>query len=789
MDFVNDTPFHVGSLPGWMDFPRPSRTVFVKGTFRLRPGEAAEPVPEPEQVRPTGDERWDGDPEASLRYESDFAHFKPRADLLLAGSCHAPGGRATPSCPVRFRVGRTERSLLVTGEREWRGTGLLGRATPPIPFTSLPLRYENAFGGSRVARNPVGKGIGSSGDDETGRRLRALPNVEDPGSRVDSSARRPDPAGFAPIPRDWPQRARLLGSYSRRWKRERWPWFPEDFDFAYYNAAPPELQVDGYLRGDEPVRLENLHPEHPVYESALPGLRVRCFVQERAPDSPSSGARIAGDGSFREVPLDLDTLWLDPEAEQLILVWRGVTDVRSEDCDEIDSVLVVQESLADSALPPDDYRDRLAAERSESEAEFAGAPPDAADQAELEAEGIGGMPGDETADAELAELRTRLDESRARLEAAGRHVQRLEAIAPNASVAEAARALLADAGVPAETLASLDRLDASFESRMRELGGDPDAFRAMVEPAAEASTRAESAPRIPIELAGADLTGVDLEDADLAGADLSDAILEDARLARARLAGANLSGANLSGADLREADLSDADLTGADLEGARLDDAVFTGASLADASARGAVCTRAAFDRATLTGSCLAAADLSDARLDGSRLERADLSGATLDRASLVGCNLTDAGLQGAHGAGVDLSEADLTSLRATEGCHLEDASFRQVVGPRARFRASTLERCDFTGAVLPDADFHGARLDDVSLDACDLTRARFTKSLHRNTRLRDANLFQATLERADLTGVDFSDANLFQAELWNARTDDAVFDGANLRRTKLGDA
>ena len=35
---------------------------------------------------------------------SDFGDWKPHAEVLLAGTCHPPGGRAT-ECAVRFSVG------------------------------------------------------------------------------------------------------------------------------------------------------------------------------------------------------------------------------------------------------------------------------------------------------------------------------------------------------------------------------------------------------------------------------------------------------------------------------------------------------------------------------------------------------------------------------------------------------------------------------------------------------------------------------------------------------------
>src|SRR5438477_785896 len=104
---------------GKVHFPNHSLTLIVKGTFDLAPGKKAAAAEE--QLFPTGDEFYPGDDEQAggCRYESDFAYLKPRADLLLAGKCHAPAGRPVETCRVTFRVGAKERTLLVVGDRTW----------------------------------------------------------------------------------------------------------------------------------------------------------------------------------------------------------------------------------------------------------------------------------------------------------------------------------------------------------------------------------------------------------------------------------------------------------------------------------------------------------------------------------------------------------------------------------------------------------------------------------------------------------------------------------------------
>ena len=158
-----------------------------------------------------------------------------------------------------------------------------------------------------------------------------LPNLEDPKRPVSSPGMQTEPAGFGPIPRTWEQRTSRSGSYDAAWLKQRWPWFPNDFDWAHFNAAPRDQQLDGYLDGDEPLELENLHPDYSRYETRLPGIRPQLFV-------------VDGYGT-REAALKLDTLWVDADAEKLVLLWRGSLPIQSIRMADLREVHVVQTPL------------------------------------------------------------------------------------------------------------------------------------------------------------------------------------------------------------------------------------------------------------------------------------------------------------------------------------------------------------------------------------------------------------------------------------------------------------
>ncbi len=749
MRVLTETPFTFAPVSGRIGFPGHSLTLVVKGTFDLRPDGSATIAEE--ALYPIGDEHLPDDEERTgpIRYASDFAPLKPAADLLLVGTCHAPGGTPVTECEVAFQVG---------------------------------------------------------------------------------------------------------GTYGADYLDRRWPWFPEDFDWGYFNAAPPALRKEGYLRGDEPLVLENLHPDHPRYASSLPGLRVRCFVTQ-----PGEG----GEERFDEVEMRLDTLWVDAEAERLVLLWRGWTAVADEDFEEIGYIFITAEAVADPPRPMEHHRASFAQRLAEEAANKSPPPPREGERAGVrgsEGELRGERPAERPSepdphDRELGEL---FESVMARVQATtGLDLSTFDPADPDAATAkikeylrsqgidpdrvpeltpeqrQAQAGLFEGLGIPWDAVAgqpdqerlqgvdmdailrrTLEKLDADLAARglptreppplkpedveqLRAIGIDAEAFLGYLksqEPAITGEAEEKPLDRDTVQeraasgksLAGADLSGLDLSGLDLAGADLSGAnltgakldraVLSGADLTRARLVGTELTGAHLAGVKLGEADLTGADLTGADA----------TGADLTGAVGEGCVLREALLHRATATGAYLAGADLSEAHARGLNLDGANLRGARLDGADLRRASLCEARLQGASAVGVQLDHADLTGLRASEGTRLADASLREASGPGSLWMDSDLTAADLSYARLPGADFTRAVLEGAELYAADLRRARLRKARLRDAGMSETNLFQANLERADLAGADLSGSNLYGAETLNARIEDTETEGANLRRTKL---
>src|SRR5579871_6046622 len=112
----------------------------IKCTYRLQNG--AEPVPADEPEPLSGDLYTGGDLTKDLIYPSDFAPFKPRADVVVLATAYAPNKRPAPRFNVRIKVGKLDKNLAVVGPRKWRREYVQrSGSTEPQPIASLPVAY------------------------------------------------------------------------------------------------------------------------------------------------------------------------------------------------------------------------------------------------------------------------------------------------------------------------------------------------------------------------------------------------------------------------------------------------------------------------------------------------------------------------------------------------------------------------------------------------------------------------------------------------------------------------
>ncbi|MGK3996667.1 DUF2169 domain-containing protein [Sorangium sp. So ce1024] len=285
--------------------PRPEAaalTVVCKATFTLEPGLSR--LAGTQEAPFEEDARWDDDPRASLRAASDLAPFKRRVDVLVVGHAHAPLGERTSSLVARLAVGAIDKRIEVHGHRAWTANGQLTTATP---FARMALRWERAASGPD-RWNPVGIPPNAAPD---ARGLRMAPGLLPPGTELRSPADPLPPAGFGPIAPSWPERAAKLRRHAATFAHDAWAErpLPEDIDPGYFNAAPPDQQLDRLPAGERIV-LAHLHPRYPQLSTALEEVIPRAALLQRG-------------AAPQEMRLRCDTLWIDADRGICTLTWRG----------------------------------------------------------------------------------------------------------------------------------------------------------------------------------------------------------------------------------------------------------------------------------------------------------------------------------------------------------------------------------------------------------------------------------------------------------------------------------
>jgi uncharacterized protein YjbI with pentapeptide repeats len=605
-------------------------------------------------------------------------------------------------------------------------------------------------------------------------------------------------------------------------------------------ATLPDQWVEGYFRGDEPVELIHLHPEQPEWRTALPGQRARVFVLRLADDAPLSSFRHGrlsdARATFEELPLVLDTLFIDADAGEMTLVWRGSTPVRSPKLLDILGVSFGLEPLG-GHRDPQHYFSLLFAEENEAAAEPAATGP--AVRAEIEAAIAAGeakrarivaeieaevAKAEETARAAIrdAEATAAAERAKATAELAAGGIAAplpfdLPDLAANASRGDAAEILKMAADLRASAATAEVKLPAAMQEAMSEQAARLEEVAGLVTMAegipAEieatiAAMRAdiESAfppgflvnrvlkPGEPLDvgairrdgLAEYDMRGVDFSGLDLGGVSFRGAAAAGARFCQTRLAGADFTGANLSGADLSGADLSGSLLEGADLANANVKGVRFAGARIGGAHLRGLALAKADFTGVTGLYADFTGADLSAAIFREARLDKPDFTAVQAAGADFSGAVLTKADFGGAVCHGAIFDDASLPNLRAREAADFTEARLHRVRADDASWMTSILDRADFQDADLRRADFSECLLDGTNFDRCDLANAVFVDSKLHAAALTDANLLRTSFDRATIVAVRFDGSSLFEAGFWDATLVQATFAGATLDRVTL---
>ncbi|HVY46855.1 MAG TPA: DUF2169 domain-containing protein, partial [Minicystis sp.] len=268
-------------------------TVIAKATFAFA-GEGVMPRADPLPFF-RAEVTWDKSPMRSVRYPSDVVPYLHEAEVLFSGRAHTPFGRPLEHMPVRLGLFEGVETVLDKTLVIRKKGG----------FTEMPIEYERAYGGAGFADNPLGAG--------------AVPGTGEPAVLDPFDDRRH--AGYGPIGAAWPARKRLLGAMPRKALDANVVELPDDFDFAYFQAAPADQRVR-FLRGDEWIVMDGLHPTVPRFRTQLPGARGLARVHGLSRWGVPEGQPLA---------LHADTLRIEGEEQRVTLTFRGVFPVADEE--------------------------------------------------------------------------------------------------------------------------------------------------------------------------------------------------------------------------------------------------------------------------------------------------------------------------------------------------------------------------------------------------------------------------------------------------------------------------
>ncbi len=725
----------------------------------------------------------------------DLAYPKHFAEFLVAGHAYPHTCLSENVCRVSITLGEKQKSLIVSGDREWQGE------TPslPRPFESIPIDWSRAYGGPQTPDNPLG--IGAAWAESKGHPQR-LPNIESPTERLTSPTQQAAPAGFTAIDITRPARQAFIGSqYDEEWVKRGMLGFADDADPRLFNMAPRDQQWQALsdLPNALHYQIENMHPRHALLEGNLPSWKARCFAHHSE----------KGEEIFSEIALRHTTVWFLPHLEKMILVYHGELPLEEDDARNI---LMLMPALEQENQPRSlsHYRD-VWLKRSDKEKGAAFA---LQDSDLLPEEAIGPWIDTELTPPEAGPLQQNLDARRQSLyQETEQRLQTVDGKLPE-GIKDAAE-------IERPTLSQLPAFMAQLEERARQAKDDamrqvkqrmpdtqaydarrptgPESFYKMREAVRE-QQQGKLQPGQEEGLYQLYRLGVQEQNAAprLSGTrktELRKWVI--AKLAQDR----DFSGCDMTGADLSHLDFSGANLTRAMMESADLSHAVLDNATLVQTllartrmdhtSLRHSVLNEATLAQANCNDCDFTGATLNKLELEGAQFERCNFSQITLsnqivDETSLADCNFSAASLENVIFNAITLENPRFSSAQLNKNsfidCHLQQAIFEEAI----------LQRCSLTHCQADDIDFTRARLENCAFAAeTSLERACFT-----HARLTQCNLRQAPLNGADLSfalleGCDLSEALLPLATLYRIQTGNSLFiranlEGANLRQANL---
>jgi uncharacterized protein YjbI with pentapeptide repeats len=749
---------------------------------------------------------------------------KPAGEFLVYGACHAPNATPVPQINVTAGIGGIRKTLAVFGDRHFSALRGISAAQP---FRRMEIGPKQSFGGEGFADNPKGCGFAAI-KDAAGAPLHPLPNVESPAALIVSSSDRPQPAGFWAVPPEAPQRTKLLGSFDAQWLKKTWPHMPVDTQPAYFHSAPPDQRLAAYFKGDEAIEIMHMHPQHATINARLPRLRARCFVNRK----------IAGGEIFSEIDTRAETVWLFPELECGIVLYRALAEIADSDADDVLHVMAEWESMDNAPLSFEHYHEifkrqlpgagkavetdtalpaeilvaatpapQAAAMQAPSIPPAAAAAPATVnpeltavvDQMERDAQALMKKYGLTEKDVERltkpaaqpAMPDLNLEQMVAKVEADSQALLKQHGLTA-ADVEKYVRPAVPKAAEPADLAGAFRQLDSTSTEMMQKSGVTPASLKQVVggQPGTENLLAALNLPAVDVESLIASLAALNPPAAKpaapiaLAAPPIPEPELKipeppppAPQMTRELVIERHAAKLGFKEMDLSGLDLSGLDLAGADFTKALLEKTGFAKSRLNGADFSGALLREADFG----------AADLSAAKLIGASADTANLRDAVLAKSDLSGADFTNADfgnadLHQAHLIGGVFNGAKMAKLRAA-ACDATGARFEEADLTQADFSGAQLAAAKFNQALLGQGNLSKAKCRDAEFYGVQAVAAIFSDADLQASRADASSQFgTAIFSRARLVRAAWEGVMIGGAQFGDAILDDADFSKAQAR-------
>ena len=324
MKLINNTNFLLDSYTRLNHNGIEYETVLLKGCFKMVPTSKNED--ESWLLRAAKDQgeffkkniHFDNNKKASVRFEKDHVNFKLATDLIINATAYAPENKPTKQWEAGIEIGTHKKLLRVIGPRQWKYTNKEWTLTEPKACLSVPLRYENAYGGDAKSakainlpiNNPTGKGVFNTQDISQSFPAHQIESIDNPIVNA-NEARYPEGFGF--INKKWEPRKSMLAELTNKTKG-----LPKMVraGIGHQAANYRGMVMRGYLSGSETVTLGNLLPGKSIQKLRLPSLKV-SFKSILFPNQQHKGFL-----PLETVVFDIDAK--DSEDYRVYLYWRMV---------------------------------------------------------------------------------------------------------------------------------------------------------------------------------------------------------------------------------------------------------------------------------------------------------------------------------------------------------------------------------------------------------------------------------------------------------------------------------